>query len=196
MTKPQAVCVYCGASPGCDASYLDVARLMGGILGRNKVELIYGGGSLGLMGATAQSALEAGGRVTGIIPKFLREVEVQLDDVSELIVTSTMHERKIMMFDRSDAFVALPGGMGTLEEVVEVLSWAHLNQHKKPVILVNTHGFWRPLITLFEHMIEREFLKPKTKNLWTLVETPDQVLPAIERLAGETRQKGLAELRI
>jgi len=122
------------------------------------VRLVYGGGSVGLMGIVARSVLAHGGEVTGIIPQFLKDREVMLKEVSELIVTADMHERKRIMFERSDAFVALPGGIGTLEEVIEVMTWAQLEQHEKPVLIVNISGFWDPLTALFAHMTEEGFL--------------------------------------
>ncbi len=153
---------------------------MGRLLAEEGIELIYGGGSLGLMGASAQAALEAGGRVVGIIPKFLKDVEVQFDAVSELIVTQSMHERKQLMFERADAFVALPGGIGTLEETVEMMTWAQLSRHNKPIVLVDVHHYWSPFTNLLEHMIEQAFVNRETAQLWTAVPGVEAVLPAID----------------
>ncbi len=180
MANPRSVCVYCGSNVGKDPAFLDAACRMGQTLASQKVDLIYGGGALGLMGASAQAALDAGGRVVGIIPHFLKEIEVQFENVTELIVTETMHERKQIMFERSDAFVALPGGIGTLEETVEVLTWAQLQRHKKPIVLVNIHDYWSPLLELFDHMVKNGFVKEEAKNLWIEVPGVEAVLPAIE----------------
>ena len=124
----------------------------------HNIRLVYGGGAIGLMGIVARSVMENGGNVTGIIPQFLRDREVMLREVDDLIVTADMHERKRIMFERSDAFVALPGGIGTLEEVVEVMTWAQLDQHAKPVMIVNIDGFWDPLVAQFTRMTEDGFL--------------------------------------
>ena len=150
MTNLKSICVYCGSSFGHDATYLDAARSLGRLIGEAGLSLIYGGGSVGLMGAVAKSALDHGAQVTGIIPEFLEQREVMLHEVSDLIVTRDMHERKKLMFQKSDAFVALPGGIGTLEEVVEMMTWAQLGQHRKPVLLANINSFWSPLLELLE----------------------------------------------
>lgn len=187
MAKPRSVCVYCGSSTGRDPAYLDTACRMGEALAGNGIDLVYGGGGLGLMGATADAALKAGGRVVGIIPEFLKDIEAQLEDVTELIITHSMHERKQIMFERSDAFVALPGGIGTLEELIEVMTWAQLARHAKPIIIVNTHNYWGPLMELFDHMVESGFVQAETARKWVAVPGVDQVLPAIEqRLSPET----------
>lgn len=180
MAKPRSVCVYCGSNVGRDPAFLDAAIRFGRLLAENGVELVYGGGSLGLMGAIAEAAIEAGGRVVGIIPKFLREIEVQFDGVSELLVTHSMHERKQIMFERANAFVALPGGIGTLEETVEILTWAQLSRHNKPIVFLNVHQYWTPFTKLLDHMIENKFVNPQTKKLWTDVDGPEAILPAID----------------
>jgi uncharacterized protein (TIGR00730 family) len=180
MAKPRSVCVYCGSKVGKDPAYLDAACQFGRILAKNEIELVYGGGSLGLMGVVAESALEAGGRVVGIIPKFLREVEAQLEDVSELIVTHSMHERKQIMFERSNAFVSLPGGIGTLDETVEIMTWAQLSRHNKPIILLDIHGYWSPFTELLAHMIGNGFVGEEVAKLWTTVDGPEAILPAID----------------
>jgi len=158
MAELRSICVYCGANPGARSEYAAAAADLGTAMATEKVRLVYGGGAIGLMGIVARAALAAGGEVTGIIPQFLRDREVMLRDVDDLIVTADMHERKRIMFQRSDAFVALPGGIGTLEEVVEVMTWAQLDQHVKPVLIVNIDGFWDPLIALFTRMADEGFL--------------------------------------
>jgi uncharacterized protein (TIGR00730 family) len=159
-TSPiRAVCVYCGSGPGTDPSFVTAARAFGRILAENGIRLVYGGGSIGLMGAVASTVIEKGGAVTGIIPDFLTKKEKPFGDAQELIVTRDMHERKRLMFERADAFVALPGGVGTLEELVEQLTWAQLGRHKKPILLANIGGFWDPLCALLEHMRALEFIR-------------------------------------
>ncbi len=143
------------------------------------IRLIYGGGSLGLMGEVARSVLRNGGKVTGIIPSFLSEKERMLRDVDELIVTKDMHERKRLMFERSDAFVALPGGIGTLEELVEQLTWSQLGQHDKPIILANIDKFWEPFRSLLAHMREDQFIRPGLEVRFIVVEKTEDVLPSI-----------------
>jgi uncharacterized protein (TIGR00730 family) len=152
MSKIKAICVYCGSSPGTDPAFVKTARDFGRILAENKVRLVYGGGSIGLMGAIAGSVIEHGGTATGIIPEFLTAKEQPRRLAQEQIITHDMHERKRTMFDRADAFVALPGGLGTLEELVEQMTWAQLGRHKKPILIANINSFWDPLLTLIDHM--------------------------------------------
>jgi uncharacterized protein (TIGR00730 family) len=159
MASLTSLCVYCGSNAGTDPAYTTAARALGRAMAAKGVRLIYGGGSIGLMGVLARAVLANGGAVTGIIPQFLKEREVMLKEASELVVTRDMHERKRIMFERSDAFVALPGGLGTLEEVVEIATWAQLQRHAKPVLMVNVGGFWDPLIALFRRMTDDGFLR-------------------------------------
>ena len=160
MSKIKTVCVYCGSGPGTNPHFVEAAIELGKTFAENGIRLVYGGGSLGLMGAVAKSTLDHGGTVTGIIPDFLRARENALTRVQEMIVTPDMHERKRLMFERSDAFVALPGGIGTLEELVEQLTWKQLGRHTKPVLLANIDGFWEPLLVLLAHMRATEFIRP------------------------------------
>ena len=148
MSKINALCVYCGSSPGTDPAFVATARSFGKILAENEIRLVYGGGSTGLMGALAEAVLEHGGEVIGIIPEFLTQRERPRRLAQELVVTRDMHERKRKMFERADAFVALPGGVGTLEEIVEQLTWAQLGRHKKPILFANINGYWDPLLAL------------------------------------------------
>ncbi len=180
MVMPRAVCVYCGSSAGADPRFMDAAETLGQTLAKADIDLVYGGGKLGLMGASAQAALKAGGRVTGIIPDFLKAVEVQFEDVTELLVTRSMHERKQLMFERADAFVALPGGIGTLEETIEMLTWAQLGRHGKPIVLVNIADYWTPLLTLFNHMVDQGFVGEGSRELWISVDDVAEVLPILE----------------
>jgi uncharacterized protein (TIGR00730 family) len=173
------VCVYCGSSPGLNPAYAATARSLGRVLAASGVGLVYGGGGLGLMGETAKAVLAHGGRVTGIIPEFLSERERMLRDVTELVVVEDMHERKKLMFDKSDAFVALPGGIGTLEELVEQLTWAQLGRHTKPIVLLNAIGFWAPFLALLGHMRTEGFIRPELAVPLLTVDKPEDVLPTI-----------------
>ncbi|SFL61747.1 TIGR00730 family Rossman fold protein [Methylorubrum salsuginis] len=159
MQRLTSVCVYCGSGFGGDPAFTEAARTLGAALGHAGIRLVYGGGNVGLMGTVAQAALDAGGHVTGIIPDFLKSRERMLDAIQETIVVSDMHTRKKLMFDRADAFVALPGGIGTLEELVEQMTWAQLGQHAKPILLLSVNGFWDPLITLLDHMRGLGFIR-------------------------------------
>ena len=161
---------------------------LGSCLPRINVGLVYGGGSLGLMGELARSVLEHGGRVTGIIPGFLSERERMLRDADELIVVEDMHQRKKLMFDRSDAFVALPGGIGTLEELVEQLTWAQLGRHAKPIVLVDVKGFWTPFLELIRHMKAQSFIRPNMDVTFRRVERVEDVLPTIHAAAEPPRK--------
>ena len=152
MNQIKTVCVYCGSGPGTNPRFVEAAIALGKVFAENNIRLVYGGGSIGLMGAVAKSVLDHGGTVTGIIPDFLRARENALTRVQEMIVTPDMHERKRLMFERSDAFVALPGGIGTLEELVEQMTWQQLGRHTKPVLLANIDDFWEPLLALLTHM--------------------------------------------
>src|ERR1700751_6439107 len=159
LNKIRTVCVYCGSGPGTNPHFIESAKALGKIFAENGIRLVYGGGSLGLMGAIATSVLDHGGMVTGIIPDFLTARENALARVQEMVVTPDMHERKRLMFERSDAFVALPGGIGTLEELVEQLTWQQLGRHSKPVLLANIDGFWEPLFGLLAHMRATQFIR-------------------------------------
>src|SRR3954470_2460397 len=159
MNTIRTVCVYCGSGPGTNPRFMEAAEALGKVFAENDVRLVYGGGSLGMMGAVASSVLDHGGRVTGIIPDFLTTRENALTRVQELIVTPDMHERKRLMFEHSDAFVAMPGGVGTLEELVEQLTWKQLGRHAKPVLLANIDNFWEPLFSLLSHMRQTEFIR-------------------------------------
>ena len=172
------ICVYCGSGCGRNSAYVDAARQLGQAFASSGIGLVYGGGSLGLMGEVAKATLAAGGRVTGIIPDFLVQRERMLTDVNELVVTTNMHERKMTMFERSDGFVALPGGMGTLEELVEVSTWAQLGRHNKPIILANVENYWGPLLQLVEHMREEQFIRAGLEVHLEVVNEVQDVVPA------------------
>jgi uncharacterized protein (TIGR00730 family) len=172
------ICVYCGSGNGRNPKYMAAARQLGQTMAASGIGLIYGGGSLGLMGAVAKSTLAAGGRVTGVIPDFLVQRERMLTDVNELIVTSNMHERKMTMFERADGFVALPGGMGTLEELVEISTWAQLGRHNKPIILANVDNYWDPFLTLVDHMRQEKFIRAGLDVHIEVVDEPGDIVPA------------------
>jgi len=175
----KAVCVYCGSGHGTHPDYKRAAIELGEALAASGLRLVYGGGGLGLMGEVARATLGAGGAVTGIIPDFLSQHEQMLEDVDELIVTKDMHERKALMFDRSDAFVALPGGIGTLEELVEQLTWAQLGRHNKPIVVVNVNGFWDPFLDLLSHMRDEAFIRPNLDVTFSIVSQPGDVITAL-----------------
>ncbi|PWJ85243.1 hypothetical protein C7441_10398 [Pseudaminobacter salicylatoxidans] len=161
MNPIRSVCVYCGSSPGRSEKYIKAGHVLGRSLAEAGLRLVYGGGTKGIMGAVADGALRAGGKVSGIIPRFLinkEATENALGRLDELIVTDNMHERKHMMFEKSDAFVALPGGIGTVEEIVEIMTWAQLGHHRKPIVFANVDGFWDPMLTLLDHMRAEGFV--------------------------------------
>jgi hypothetical protein len=183
MSKIRTICVYCGSGPGTNPRFVEAAIALGKTLAENGIRLVYGGGSIGLMGAVATSVLDHGGIVTGIIPDFLTSRENALKRVQEMIVTPDMHERKRLMFERSDAFVALPGGVGTLEELVEQLTWQQLGRHTKPVLLANIDGFWEPLLALLAHMRATEFIRPSLTVDILKAERVEDILPRLRAAA-------------
>ena len=176
MSALKSVCVYCGSGFGGDPAFEHAARALGRALAEAGLRLVYGGGNVGLMGTVAHAALQAGGHVTGVIPDFLKSRERMLEDIQETIVVGDMHTRKKLMFDRSDAFVALPGGIGTLEELVEQLTWAQLGQHKKPILLLSIDGFWEPLLTLLDHMRGHGFIREGLDLNYLVAENPAEVV--------------------
>jgi len=180
MSKINAICVYCGSSPGTDPAFVEAARDFGKILAHAGIRLVWGGGSVGLMGAIAASVIEHGGAATGIIPEFLTAKEKPRRLAQEQIVTHDMHERKRTMFDRADAFVALPGGIGTLEELIEQMTWAQLGRHKKPILIANINGFWDPLLSLLAHMRIAGLVPPPSRGVDLLVvERVADILPKL-----------------
>ena len=179
MNKIRTICVYCGSGAGNNPRFVEAAAAFGKLLAEHGIRLVYGGGSLGLMGAVANGVLDNGGMVTGIIPEFLNSRERMLTRVQELIVTPDMHERKRLMFERSDAFVALPGGVGTLEEFVEQLTWQQLGRHSKPVLLANIDGFWEPLLVLLTHMRATQFIRPGFPVEVLKAERVEDILPCL-----------------
>jgi uncharacterized protein (TIGR00730 family) len=179
MGQIRKICVYCGSSPGTDPAFVQAASRFGQLLAESGIGLVYGGGSGGLMGALATAVLAHGGEVTGVIPEFLTVRERMFKGAQEVVVTRDMHERKRIMFEKSDAFVALPGGIGTLEELVEQLTWAQLGRHKKPILLANVKGFWNALIDVFGHMRQSGYIHSATQLNYHVVETVDEILPKL-----------------
>lgn len=182
----QSVCVFCGSSDAADPAFLAAASLLGRSLADAGLKLVYGGGGVGLMGATARAAHEAGGAVQGIIPNFLVGVERAFDAV-DTVVVSSMHERKQLMFERSDSFVILPGGIGTLEEVVELLSWRRLALHEKPVVFYNPRNFWKPLFDLFQHTVDEKLTPADFMQAWTAVDRAEDIVPALLRMPAPSK---------
>ncbi len=174
-----SVCLFCGSSDSADPAFLEAAAEFGRLLARNEVRLVYGGGGVGLMGAAARAAHDAGGAVLGVMPTFLRRQELLYDAV-ETVVVATMHERKRIMFDQSDAFAVFPGGIGTLEEVVELLSWKRLGLHDKPIVFLDQAGFWEPFFGLIRHTVAARLSPEWASDLWSAVNRPEDVLPAIQ----------------
>src|SRR3954463_8916797 len=172
----QSVCVFCGSAAGTNPVYAETARELGRALAARKLTLLYGGGRVGLMGQVAGSVLDSGGTVVGVIPHSLALKEIAQEDCTELIVVNTMHERKALMADRSDAFVALPGGYGTCDELFEILTWAQLGIHRKPVALLNVNGFFTPLLSWLDHIVAEGLLKPKHRKLLLDSETVNDLL--------------------
>lgn len=189
--KIRKICVYCGSSPGTDPDFVAAAKAFGEIMAKSGVGLIYGGGAIGVMGAIAYAVLDHGGEVTGIIPEFLMSRERALHGMHELIVTQDMHERKRRMFEMADAFVTLPGGIGTLEEVVEQMTWAQLGRHKKPILLANINGFWDPLCALLEHMRALKFVHNELNLNLLVADKVGDILPMLEKAAAAVPEEAM-----
>ena len=183
MSGIKSICVYCGSGPGTNPAFMEAARRFGRILAENDVGLVYGGGSAGLMGACAEAVLDHGGFVTGIIPEFLTDREHMLMRAQERIITRDLHERKRLMFERADAFVALPGGVGTLEELVEQLTWSQLGRHKKPILIANINGFWDSLLAVFADMDRTGFIHSGPRLTLLVVDDVEEILPALKAAA-------------
>jgi uncharacterized protein (TIGR00730 family) len=184
------VCVYCGSAPGDDPAYRAAAEHLGTALAHAGLGLVYGGGNNGLMGITARSVLQAGGHVIGVIPDFLKNKESMLRDAQELITVPDMHTRKRIMFERADAFVALPGGIGTLEELVEQMTWAQLGRHRKPVLIADIGGFWRPMLSLFAHMRDKGFIRPEFEISYLVAEKVEDIVPMLTKAAMTAERQG------
>ncbi len=179
MSRIKSICVYCASGPGNNPAFVEAAREFGQILAENGIRLVYGGGSVGLMGTLAEAVLDHGGMVTGVIPDFLVNREHMMARAQERIITRDMHERKRIMFERADAFVALPGGVGTLEELVEQLTWAQLGRHKKPILIANIERFWDPLCALLDHMQKLEFIRAGLPIDLLVADRIEDILPKL-----------------
>jgi hypothetical protein len=179
MSGIKSICVYCASGSGTNPAFVEAARAFGRILAENGIRLVYGGGSVGLMGTLADAVLDHGGAVTGVIPDFLVNREHMLVRAQERIITRDMHERKRVMFERADAFVALPGGVGTLEELVEQLTWAQLGRHKKPILILNVQGFWDPLCVLLDQMEKLEFIRTGLSVKLLVADRVEAILPTL-----------------
>jgi uncharacterized protein (TIGR00730 family) len=181
LAAPQSVCVFCGSGPGDNPEFVDTACALGAALARERLGLVFGGGSLGLMGAVARASIDEGGYVLGIIPEFLRDRERPPCDLTELVVTKSMHERKQVMFDRSSAFVALPGGLGTLDEIVEQMTWVQIGRHNKPILFLNVAGYWDPFLMMIDRMRATKFIRPGLDVTDGIAENVGEVIPMIKR---------------
>ena len=179
MSVVRAICVYCGSSGRVDDRYKNLARRIGQAIGERGMQLVYGGGRVGLMGLAADATLAAGGQVIGIIPGHIQELEVEHTGLTELHVVDSMHTRKRMMFDRSDAFVILPGGLGTLDETFEILTWRQLGLHDKPIVIVNDGDYWQPMLDMLDHMIASGFARPEHLEMFRVVDSVDAVFEAL-----------------
>ncbi len=199
MNSIRSVCVYCGSSPGRSEVYVKAGRALGKSIAEAGLRLVYGGGTKGIMGAVAEGALHAGGKVTGIIPRFLMNkeaAETALDRLDTLVVTENMHERKHRMFEDSDAFVALPGGIGTVEEIIEIMTWAQLGHHRKPIVFGNIEGFWNPMIALMDHMRGEGFIHTGHLVRPLVIDSPEAIVAAIltEAAADGMPSEGVQDL--
>lgn len=184
------ICVYCGSASGANPRHAEATRRLGEAMAREGVGLVYGGGNLGLMGEVSRAVLSNGGTVTGIIPGFLQQKERVNTAAQDVEVVPDMHTRKRLMFERADAFVALPGGVGTLEELVEQLTWVQLGRHTKPVVIADIDDFWQPLLALLDHMRAERFIRPANDFAYHVVTDIEDVLPTIFRARAEAEQRG------
>lgn len=183
ISKISKICVYCGSGAGTDPAFVEAATAFGTAMAKAGIGLVYGGGGEGMMGAVARAVLDSGGAVTGIIPEFLTRREHALIGAQEMIVTADMHERKRKMFEMADAFVAMPGGVGTLEELVEQLTWAQLGRHKKPILIANIKGFWQPLCALLDHMTALNFIRSGLDFELLVADKVGDILPMLQKAA-------------
>ena len=184
MTELTRIAVFCGSSTGRDPAYADLARELGALLAHRRIGLVYGGGNVGLMGTLADAVLAGGGHVTGVIPEHLWTKEVGHLDVQELLVVGSMHERKLAMADRADAFIAMPGGVGTFEEMFEAITWTQLGIHHKPVGILDTSGFYQPLLHFLDQTVAEGFLRPDGRGIVVSSNDPVELLELLERWEG------------
>lgn len=180
MPAPSSICVFCGSNGGADPAYLAAAEALGSGLAERGIRIVYGGGRVGMMGAVADAARAAGGEVIGVMPQQLVDLEIGHTGIDDLRIVSTMHERKALMAELSDAFVALPGGIGTLDELFEIYTWAQLGIHAKPLALLDVAGYYRPLVAFLDHAVEQRFVRPNTRDMLAVADDLDGVLAAFE----------------
>ena len=180
MAEVRSLCVLCGSREGSDIIYRKAAKDLGRLIARQGVRLIYGGGAIGLMGVLADSVLSRGGAVVGVIPDFLMKWEVGHVALSDLVITRTMHDRKTRMFEMADGFVVLPGGLGTLDEAFEIITWKQLRLHDKPIVVLDVGGYWAALTMLIDQIVASGFASPAVTGLFSIVETPDDVFKTLE----------------
>lgn len=192
MATIQSICVYCGSGNGHADIHVKAARDFGAAMAKAGIRLVYGGGGIGLMGALAQSVVDHGGKVMGIIPDFLKRKEMSLDVEMDLVTVPDMHTRKMRMFSEADAFVALPGGIGTLEELVEQLTWSQLGRHAKPVAIANIGGFWDPLRVLLDHMKDEGFIRPGLAVKYAVVDEVRDLIPTLQAAVAKLPQEALS----
>lgn len=183
--KIKSLCVYCGSSGNVDPDFREAAKTMGEAMASQGIQLVYGGGHVGLMGIIADAVMNSGGKAVGIIPEHISSREVQHKGLTELHVVDTMHVRKQMMVDRADAFLILPGGIGTLDELCEIMTWRQLGIHDKPIIIANIKNYWTPFLNMVDHIIEQGFMRGGDSRLVTVVEDLSDVLPALEQAPEE-----------
>lgn len=181
---PKSICVYCGSRNGAQPAYVDHARAMGTALAEEGWRLVYGAGDVGLMGEVARAAQAAGGETFGVIPTHLMSLEVGKTDLTSFVITETMHERKKVMLMNSDAVVLMPGGAGSLDEVFEALTWRQLGLHAKPIVVLNTEGYWTPLLELVDHIVAQEFAAPSLRGFLQSADTPEEVMALLRRDLG------------
>jgi uncharacterized protein (TIGR00730 family) len=178
----RSICVYCGSQPGRDSSYMEAGRTLGKSIASHGLRLVYGGGMRGIMGSVASGVMSSGGKVLGIIPEFLMDKEAskhELQSLTDVVVTADMHQRKHRMFEEADAFVTLPGGIGTLEEIVEIMTWGQLGRHRKPMVFANINGFWNPMLSLIQHMRDEGFIHTAHLVQPIVVDRAEDIVPAI-----------------
>jgi uncharacterized protein (TIGR00730 family) len=194
MSTLTSVCVFCGSSPGARPAFREAAETLGRQLAEDGVSLVFGAGRVGVMGAVSEACLKAGGTVTGVVPEHLTQAEVPVEGLSDLIIVPDMHTRKRIMFDRSDAFVVLPGGFGTMDETFEILTWKQLGLHDKPVILVDIEGYWAPFLRFAESMLAEGFIRPPAMALFRVVHRPEEILPALREEVRNASEKAASDL--
>ena len=194
MKGIRRLCVYCGSSGAVDARYREAAKELGSRLAAAGIELVYGGGRVGLMGALANAVLSADGTVTGIIPRRLLDAEVAHTGVSELIVADSMHDRKRLMAEKADAFAVLPGGIGTLDEFFEIVSWKQLSLHDKPILLVDIGDYWAPLRALLDHIVVNGFARPQTRGFVQVVPSVSALMAALSKEPAVSRKTDIEQL--